>query len=177
MQAEAVTIGRWMTKQMFLDAIAIGQIIPAPLTMFSAFIGFHAGHLYGGYGFAFLEGFLITIAVFMPCFIFTILGHHLLEKLVRNKFLAAFFDGVTGSVVGIIATTALDLLKFSITNTSILKDLPSDKQSLVASQHSSLAAILYILSLAILYSYRKSMISFLLVIFGAIAGQFLFIVE
>ena len=177
MQAEVVTIGKWMAKQTFLDAIAIGQIIPAPLTMFSAFIGFQAGHLYGGHAWAFLEGFLITIAVFMPCFIFTILGHHLLEKLVRNKFLAAFFDGVTGSVVGIIATTALDLLKFSITNVSILKDLPPEKQYFVASQHSSLAAILYVLSLAILYSYRKSMIPFLLVIFGAIAGQFLFVVE
>jgi chromate transport protein ChrA len=165
-----------MAKQAFLDAIAIGQILPSPLVMFSTFIGYYGGYVFGGHGWAFLEAFLITIGVFTPCFFFTIMGHHHLEKLVRNKFLAGFFDGITGSVVGIIAVTALDLLKFSITNVAILNKLSPDKLTLVAAQHSSVAAVLYVLSLAALYSFRKSYVPLLLVIFGAIAGQFLFVV-
>ncbi|RGB27158.1 chromate transporter-domain-containing protein [Rhizophagus diaphanus] len=176
LQVEAVSIGKWMAKQVFLDAIAIGQILPSPLVMFSTFIGYYGGYVFGGHGWAFLEAFLITIGVFTPCFFFTIMGHHILEKLVRNKFLAAFFDGITGSVVGIIAVTALDLLKFSISNVAILKKLSPDKLTLVAAQHSSVAAVLYVLSLAALYSFKRSQTSLLLVIFGAIAGQFLFVV-
>jgi len=34
LQAEAVEIGKWMAKTVFLDAIAIGQILPSPLVMF-----------------------------------------------------------------------------------------------------------------------------------------------
>lgn len=176
MEAEVVTIGKWMTKHTFLDAIAIGQILPSPLTMFATFIGFYGGHLYGGYAWAFLEALLITIAIFMPCFFFTIMGHHFLEKLVRNNVLSGFFDGIAGSVVGIIATTALDLFKHSVTNTAILKSLPPERMSLVAAQHSSLAAALYVLSLATMYGFKEPNVPLFLVIFGAIAGQYLFII-
>jgi len=105
------------------------------------------------------------------------MGHHLLEKLVRNKFLAGFFDGITGSVVGIIAVTAVDLLKFSVTNTAILTGIPVEVRPIIASKHSSVAAMLFLLSLATLYSFKKPMVSFLLVIFGAIAGQLLYVVN
>ncbi|RIA92084.1 chromate transporter-domain-containing protein [Glomus cerebriforme] len=177
LQVEAVTIGKWMLKQTFLDAIAIGQILPSPLVMFSTFIGYWGGYVFGGHGWAVLEALLISIGILAPCFFFTIMGHHILEKLVRNKFLSGFFDGITGSVVGIIAVTALDLLKFSITNIAILKNVPPEKRDLVAAQHSSVAAVLYVLSLAALYSFKKSIVPLLLVIFGAIAGQFLFVVD
>lgn len=165
-----------MAKQTFLDAIAIGQILPSPLVMFSTFIGYYGGWVYGGYGWAFLNATLISIGILTPCFFFTIMGHNLLEKLVRNRFLAGFFDGISASVVGIIAITALDLLKFSVTSTAIINDLPPDQKSLIAAQHSSIAAILYLLSLATLYTFRKPMTSLILVIFGAIAGQYLFVV-
>ena len=177
MQAEAVEIGKWMTKAVFLDAIAIGQILPSPLVMFSTFIGYYGGYLYGGHGWAFLNATLISIGILTPCFFFTIMGHHQLEKLVRNKFLAGFFDGITGSVVGIIAITAFDLLKFSVTNAAILKHVPIEVRPIIAAKHSAISAILYLLSLATLYSFKKSMVSFLLVIFGAIAGQLMFVVD
>jgi chromate transport protein ChrA len=166
-----------MTTQTFLDAIAIGQILPSPLVMFSTFIGYYAGWVHGGYGWAFLNATLISIGILVPCFFFTIMGHNLLEKLVRNKFLAGFFDGISASVVGIIAMTAFDLLKFSVVNTSIIDDVPPEKKNLLAAQHSSIAAILYLLSLAALYGFRKPTTSLILVIFGAIAGQYLFVVD
>ncbi|CAG8666874.1 5159_t:CDS:2, partial [Cetraspora pellucida] len=177
LQAEAVTIGQWMTVTTFLDSIAIGNIIPSPLVMFSTFIGFQAGYLWGDHsiGYGFLGGTLIAIGILFPCFVFTILGHNILEKLVRNHFLAAFFDGISGTVVGIIATTAMDLLQSSISSPTGLVNIPPQQRSAIEAKNSSLAAVLYVLTLAVLYGFKKPNLSLWLVIFGAVAGQFLFL--
>ncbi|CAG8623243.1 5553_t:CDS:2 [Funneliformis mosseae] len=174
-QAEAVTIGHWMTQQTYLDALAIGNILPTPLVMFSTFIGFQAGNTFGGIGYAFLESILVTLAVFIPCFLMAVMGNTILEKMVRNKFCAAFFDGITGSVVGLIAVTALDLLKSSITTSTVLINISDDEKPIISAQHNSIAAVVYMISLAALYSFKTPYLPLLLVIFGAIAGQFLFV--
>lgn len=51
----------------------------------------------------------------MPAFAFTLIGFELLEKAVENKALHSFLDGVTAGVVGLIAATALVLLRGAIT--------------------------------------------------------------
>ncbi|CAG8444755.1 5573_t:CDS:2, partial [Ambispora gerdemannii] len=131
-QAEAVTIGKWLSPQSFLDMIAIGNIMPAPLVMFSTGIGFQAGYIYKeNYGYAFLEGTLISIGIVFPCFVFTIMGHHLLEKLVQNKLLAAFFEGISAAVVGVVAITALELLKTSITTSLLLRDVSENEKGIL----------------------------------------------
>ena len=84
-QAEAVLRGGWMPQQAFIDCIAIGQILPGPLTMFSTCVGFYGGHAYGGLGYAFAGAIIITLGIFFPCFLFVIAGHQVLERLVRNK--------------------------------------------------------------------------------------------
>lgn len=83
-QVEAVLKGGWLPARIFLDGIAIGNILPAPLVIFSTFVGFQGG-LKDGLGNAFGGAIIITIGMFLPCFLFTIAGHDLLEKLVRNK--------------------------------------------------------------------------------------------
>ncbi|CAG8598284.1 9359_t:CDS:2 [Paraglomus brasilianum] len=176
LKTEAVEIGKWLTKQAFLDAIAIGNVLPSPLVMFSTFLGFQSGINFGGVGWAFVNAVLITLGIFLPCFLFTILGHHQLERVVRNKALAAFFDGITGTVVGIIAITALDLLKGSLTFVRPDGEVNTGTNGVEGSQ-SAIAAVLYVLSLAALYSFRHKYTSLLLVILGAIGGQFLFVNE
>lgn len=84
-QAEAVVLGGWLPQKAFIDCIAIGNILPAPLVIFATFVGFQGGYSYDGLGTAFAGAVLITFGMFMPCFLFTIAGHELLEKLVRNK--------------------------------------------------------------------------------------------
>ncbi|RDW63244.1 putative chromate ion transporter [Aspergillus mulundensis] len=83
-QVEAVLKGGWLPAHVFLDCIAIGNVLPAPLVIFATFVGFHGG-LKDGLGNAFAGAVIITLGMFAPCFIFTIAGHELLEKLVRNK--------------------------------------------------------------------------------------------
>jgi hypothetical protein len=84
-QAEAVILGGWLPQQVFIDCIAIGNLLPAPLVIFATFVGFQGGYVHGGLGYAFSGATVITIGMLSPCFIFTIIGHHALEKLVRNK--------------------------------------------------------------------------------------------
>ena len=83
--AEAVLLGKWLPEQVFIDCIAIGNILPAPLVIFATFVGFQGGYVHGGTGYAFAGATVITLGMFFPCFFFTIVGHHLLEKLVQNK--------------------------------------------------------------------------------------------
>lgn len=84
-QVEAVLKGRWLAQNVFLDCIAIGNILPAPLVIFATFVGFQGGLVDGSLGNAFAGAVIITLGMFFPCFLFTIAGHELLEKLVRNK--------------------------------------------------------------------------------------------
>jgi hypothetical protein len=60
-------------------------MIPAPLVIFATFVGFQGGHIHGGLKSAFAGATVITLGMFFPCFVFTIAGHHLLEKVVRNE--------------------------------------------------------------------------------------------
>jgi len=84
-QVEAVLMGAWLPQSVFIDGIAIGNILPAPLVIFATFVGFQGAYLSGSLGHAFAGAVIITLGMFFPCFLFTIAGHNLLEKLVQNK--------------------------------------------------------------------------------------------
>ncbi|KAK3806496.1 MAG: chromate transporter-domain-containing protein [Linnemannia gamsii] len=174
-QAEAVILGGWLANQTFLDGIALGNIIPAPLVIFATFVGFQGGNTYGGLGYAFSGSVLMTLGMFLPCFLFTIAGHSVLERICKNETMAFFFDGITGSVVGIIAITALDILKASIIH------LPKPGVSLDSSAlitlaaRNTISAIIFVLSFSALNSVKNQYLSILLVVVAAIAGQFLFV--
>lgn len=105
-QNDAVEVGRWMTNAQFLDGLALSGLLPAPLIIFSTFVGYVGGGPLGAIA--------MTIGVFAPAFAFTIIGHDALEKLVENKSAHAFLDGVTAGVVGLIAATALIILSETV---------------------------------------------------------------
>ena len=103
---DAVQVGAWMTNAQFLDGLALSGLLPAPLIIFSTFVGYIGGGMPGA--------ILITIAVFAPAFAFTMIGHDYLERLVDNRSAHAFLDGVTAGVVGLISATALGILSETI---------------------------------------------------------------
>ena len=104
-QVEAVLKGGWLPQRVFIDCIAIGNVLPAPLVIFATFVGFQGGNIDGGLGKAFAGAVVITLELFFPCFLFTIAGHSLLEKLVHNKvriipkvFTYQFLTGMTHAI-------------------------------------------------------------------------------
>jgi chromate transporter len=106
LQHDAVQAGGWMTNAQFLDGLALSGLLPAPLIIFSTFVGYIGGGPFGA--------IMITIAIFAPAFAFTMLGHDSLERLVENQSAHAFLDGVTAGVVGLISATALGLLSETV---------------------------------------------------------------
>lgn len=98
---DAVEHGGWMTDAQFLDGVAIGGILPAPLIILGTFVGFMGG--------AFLGALIVTAAIFLPAFGFSLVGHDALERLTSNAQIRAVLDGVTSAVVGLIAATAIEL--------------------------------------------------------------------
>ena len=101
LQGDAVDSG-WMTTRTFLDGVALSGILPAPLIIFAAFVGYVAG------GFA--GALAITAGVFVPAFGFTLVGHRHLERLVENRSMHTLLDGVTAGVTGLIGATAVMLV-------------------------------------------------------------------
>ena len=88
--------------------------------------------------------------------------------------MAAFFDGICGSVVGVIAVVAIDILKDSVASKG--RVVPSTVQeSVVLSGQHAIAAVLYAVALAVLYKFTHRFTAMYLVMAGALAGQFLFV--
>jgi chromate transporter len=106
LQQDAVEIGRWMTNAQFLDGLALSGLLPAPLIIFSTFVGYIGGGFWGAV--------MITVAIFAPAFAFTMIGHDYLERLINNQSAHAFLDGVTAGVVGLISATALGILSETV---------------------------------------------------------------
>lgn len=107
-QQDAVILNGWLTNRQFLDGIALSGVLPAPLIIFSTFVGY--------FGAGWPGTLIMTFAIFLPAFSFTLIGHSLMEKAIDNKALHSFLDGVTAGVIGLIAMTAVQLFRTTITD-------------------------------------------------------------
>lgn len=95
-------VGRgWMSDAQFLDGLALSGVLPAPLIIFSTFVGYSAGGPPGALA--------MTASVFLPAFAFSLLLHERLEAVVGNNTLRSFLEGVSAGVVGLIAATTVEL--------------------------------------------------------------------
>ncbi|WP_459556999.1 chromate transporter [Lacunimicrobium album] len=96
-----------VTQTVFLDSIALGNVIPAPLIIFGTFLGYIADGLSGG--------LLMTLGIFFPAFAFTLIGHHQLERLIENRAVHGALEGISAAVVGLLALTALNIFQQVVT--------------------------------------------------------------
>ena len=104
---DAVERGRWMTERDFLDGVALSGVLPAPLIIFSTFVGYFGGGPLGALA--------MTLGVFLPAFGFSLLFFRQLESAMANPLLRHFLEGVTAGVVGLIAVTAAKLALTTVT--------------------------------------------------------------
>ena len=108
LQEDAVYSGGWMSNQQFLDGVALGGLLPAPLIIFATFVGYLGGGAAGAV--------VLTAGIFLPAFALTLIGHHPLERLVHQPRVRGLLDGVTAAVVGLIAGTAITLCVVTVTD-------------------------------------------------------------
>jgi len=139
-------VGRgWVSDGQFLDGLALAGIIPAPLIIFTTFVGFQAG------GFA--GALAITAGVFLPAFAFGMIFFDRLERVIEDRRLHSLLEGVAAGVVGLIVATMLDL------GSAVARSAPSLPP----------AAAIFAAALALLYLWR-SKICVLAVILASAAG-------
>jgi chromate transporter len=101
MQADAVDAYHWMTNTEFLNAVALGQVTPGPVTQTVAVVG------YAAYGIA--GGLLAALVAFAPSFAFVLLGAKRFNALRHNRGMRAFLAGAGPAAIGAIIGVAIPL--------------------------------------------------------------------
>lgn len=101
MQADAVDRFHWMTDAEFLNAVALGQATPGPVTQTIAVVGYAAHGLLGAA--------LASLVAFLPSFAFVLLGADRFDRLTALPAARAFLAGAGPASLGAIAGSAIPL--------------------------------------------------------------------
>lgn len=107
-----VVENKWLTEQQFLDSVAIAMITPGPVVITVGFIGYLVNGLLGA--------ITAALATFLPCYFFTIALAPFFKKIVNNKPVKAFVEGITAAVVGALVGSVLIIAKRSIVDVSTI---------------------------------------------------------
>ena len=119
-RAELVARLHWITERQLLDAIAMGQATPGPLSTTATFIGYLLAGLPGAV--------IATVAMFLPAFFFVAISGPLVPRLRQSPLAGAVLDGVNVAALALIAvvtwplfvSAVVDWLTLAITAISLL---------------------------------------------------------
>jgi chromate transporter len=100
-QQDLVNTFQWLNARELLDAIAIGQITPGPVSTTATVVGYIVAGLPGA--------FAATLGIFLPSFVLVILTAPLIPKMRRSPFLSALLNGVNAGVIAAILITVAHL--------------------------------------------------------------------
>jgi chromate transporter len=130
----------WITERQLLDAIAMGQVTPGPLSTTATFIGYLLGGLPGAA--------IATVAIFLPAFFFVAISGPLVPRLRQSPIAGAVLNGVNVAALALIAVATWQLFRSAVVDGATL--------------------VLAALSLFLLIVYRVN--SVWLVVGGALVG-------
>jgi chromate transporter len=103
---EGDLVGRWISEDQLLDAIAVGQVTPGPVFTAATFIGYLVAGPAGAV--------VATIGVFLPAFVCSALSAKLLRRVGAAGAMRAFLDGVNAAAVALIGVVLATLLPHAI---------------------------------------------------------------
>jgi len=106
LQQASVESHHWLTDAQFVDGLAMSGVLPAPLIIFSTFVGYVAGGWVGALA--------MTFGIFLPAFVFPIFFHRGLVAVAENPRIRPFLLGVAGGVIGLIAAVTVDIVDASV---------------------------------------------------------------
>ncbi len=106
LQQSSVDVHPWLTDSQFVDGLAMSGVLPAPLIIFSTFVGYVAGGLTGA--------LVMTLGIFLPAFVFPIFFHHQLVAVAHNVRLHPVPTGVAAGVIGLIASVTVQIVDTSV---------------------------------------------------------------
>jgi chromate transporter len=106
LQESSVDVHHWLTDSQFVDGLAMSGVLPAPLIIFSTFVGYIAGGLTGA--------LVITFGIFLPAFVFPIFFHRGLVAIAQNPRIRPFLLGVAAGVIGLIGAVTVQIVDTSV---------------------------------------------------------------
>ena len=106
LQESVVDSNGWLTQAEFLDGLALGGVLPAPLVIVATFTGYLTDGLAGA--------LVMTFAIFLPAFLLPTFLHGRLVRLSEHPRLESFLHGVTAGVVGLIAAVVVVIVGDSV---------------------------------------------------------------
>jgi chromate transporter len=98
----------WVTRQEFIDAIALGQVTPGPILISAAFIGYKVAGLAGATA--------ATIGIFTPPALLMLLCTRFLDRIRRSAGIRAGLRGIRPAVIGMIGAAALTVARSAPAN-------------------------------------------------------------
>jgi chromate transporter len=107
LDTELVSTGL-LSRQVLIDAIAVGQFTPGPVFSSVTFIGYQLNGLSGAV--------LSTIGIFLPSFVFVALLNPLVRRMRNSILFSAFLDAVNVASVAIIISVCFAMGKDTITD-------------------------------------------------------------
>ncbi len=109
---ETCTSHSWLEESYLYSFIGIAESTPGPIAVnLATFVGYSQGNILGA--------ICATIGVILPSFIIILLIACLLSKIMNNKFVAGFLDGVKPVAIGLILVAGLSLFYKEIGFTSL----------------------------------------------------------
>jgi chromate transporter len=105
----------WLTSKDMVAGLALGESTPGPLIMVNTFVGFVAAYnVEGGLAWGVIGATIATLATFVPCFVLIISGAPLIDRIRSTGSFANGLNGVTISVVGVIAALAVFVARHAL---------------------------------------------------------------
>ena len=101
LRGDLVADYRWLTELQLLDAVAIGQFTPGPVSSTATFIGYLLAGLPGA--------LVATAGIFLPSFLFVLATNPLIPRIRSSASAASFLDAVNVSSIGLMAAVSVEL--------------------------------------------------------------------
>jgi chromate transporter len=120
LRADLVERFGWLTEPQLLDAIAVGQITPGPVSTTATFVGYVLGGNAGAV--------VATAGIFLPAFVFVAFSGPFVPRLRNSAVASAVLDGVNVAALALMAVVSwqlaraalVDLLTIGLTAVSLV---------------------------------------------------------
>ena len=108
LQDELIDRLGWLTQQQLVDAIAVGQFTPGPVSSAVTFVGYQIIGIKGA--------ILATVGMFLPSFFFVAMLNPFIPKMRTSKWVSCFLDSVNVGAVAIMAVAVIQLARATLIN-------------------------------------------------------------
>ncbi len=108
MHADLVERHGWLTEQQLIDAIAVGQMTPGPLSTSATFTGYILGGVPGA--------LIATFGLYLPAFCLVAISNPIIPRIRKSEWAGSFLDGVNVAALGLMAAVTWELARAAFTD-------------------------------------------------------------